>query len=911
MEVERSTLLRAVQRAFSEIAPGNSAQVSLQARFVEDLGLDSLARMELLQRVEQQLGVCWPDEVLSRANTASDLLGQAPADASERGAVSAERIASAHCDPPHHAATFVDVLEWHARRAPQAVHATLLTGAQGGEARAYSFRTLLDDARTFASFLLEQQLPPSGRVVLMQPTGYEFLRSFLGVLLAGGVPVPIYPPSSIKRLADHVQRHERILANVRPSIVYTFDEARAVAHVIRRSAPRAQLVSNDEVRVRQQRRAFPAVGAQSLALIQYTSGSTGAPKGVMLTHANLLHNIRALGEALSVRSGDVVVSWLPLYHDMGLIGAWLGALYFGLPLVLMSPMQFLARPVRWLEAITQYQGTISAAPNFAFERCARGITDRELAGLDLRSWRVALNGAEPVRAQSIRLFQERFAPVGFQAEAMMPVYGLAENTLGVSVPKLGRAPRIERLSRSALEQRGKVKLTKRAEGATELVSCGVALPGVSLRIVSSKGTVLGERAIGELQFRSPSATPGYYENPDASAALLDGQWRRTGDLAFLLNEELFICGRTKDVIIRGGRNIYPQEIEEIASSVTAVRAGGSAAFSVPSDEGVQVVVVVESTAPNARHAEIAAQVREKVAQRLSLSIDRVLIVPRGTVPKTSSGKVRRAECRELFMSGTLLEGGTSRAIRLRLFLLRLAFRIARIPRVLRGVWAWVVFLCGALIALLGCIVLRHPAARRRFLRPVVRAALAVAGCPLRVRGKTADLDDPRVAVLVSNHASYLDAIVLSAVLPERFVFVAKEELAKSPVLCGLLRLLGVQYIARGDTRRAHRQLEQVEQLLAAGGGAVFFPEGGFTRSPGVRPFRLGAFLLAARAGKGVLPLALRGTRNVLPDGSWNPTPQALELRIAGALFPDSEDAHAAAYHLAQQAREIVAREVGE
>ena len=335
------------------------------------------------------------------------------------------------------------------------------------------------------------------------------------------------------------------------------------------------------------------------AFLQYTSGSTGDPKGVILTHANLLANIRGDGRAMAAESGDVFVSWLPLYHDMGLIGAWFGSLYHAPKLVIMSPLTFLSRPERWLWAIHRYRGTLSAAPNFAFDLCVRRIDDAAIAGLDLSHWRLVANGAEAISPDTLTAFCERFRPYGFRDEAMLPVYGLAECSVGLTFSPLGRAPRIDEIDRERLATRG------RAEPAAadldparrlRIVACGLPLPQHEIRVVDDSDRELPERCEGRLQFRGPSATSGYYRNPEKTAALVRDGWLETGDLAYIAGGELFVTGRSKDLIIRAGRNLYPSELEHVVGEIDGIRNGCVAVFGSPDpDSGTERLVVVAET----------------------------------------------------------------------------------------------------------------------------------------------------------------------------------------------------------------------------------------------------------------------------------------------------------------------------
>ncbi|HET8644148.1 MAG TPA: AMP-binding protein, partial [Vicinamibacteria bacterium] len=394
------------------------------------------------------------------------------------------------------------------------------------------------------------------------------------------------------------------------------------------------------------------------AFIQYTSGSTGQPKGVLLTHDNLLANIRAIAAGVDARPTDVGASWLPLYHDMGLIGSWLFCLVQGIPIDIQSPLAFLARPERWLWAIHERRATLSPAPNFAYELCARRIPDAALEGLDLSSWRVALNGAEPVSPETLDRFVKRFAPYGFRPEAMLPVYGLAESSVALCFPPVGRAPRVTRVRREAFEREGRALPADGADAAAlSFVSVGTALAEHEVQLVDDEGRPAEEGRLARLVFRGPSTTPGYYRQPEATAAItLPGGFLDSGDLAFSTGGEIHIAGRRKDVIIKAGRNLIPQEIEEVAAGVDGIRRGCVVAFGVSAPGlGTESLVVVAETraAEGARREALVSAVIDRVSAAIGVPPDVVALVAPGAVPKTSSGKVRRAATREQYLRGAL------------------------------------------------------------------------------------------------------------------------------------------------------------------------------------------------------------------------------------------------------------------
>ncbi len=468
-----------------------------------------------------------------------------------------------------------------------------------------TYADLARRVRAVAAGLARLGVGPGTAVGIMLPTGLDYFASFFGAQAAGGIPVPLYPPARKSQIEDHLRRQAGILRTAGAVVLVTFSEVLTLARLVGAQLPGLKVTTVADLSAAGAAGATiflpPPVRAEDIAFLQFTSGSTGNPKGVVLTHANLLANLRAIGKGADIHPEDVVVSWLPLYHDMGLIGCWMGSLYFGMPLVLMSPLAFLARPSRWLTAIHRHGGTLSAAPNFAYELCVNKVPDEEIAGLDLSSWRMALNGAEPVSPEAIRRFTERFSPYGFRPGSLSPVYGLAESSLAVAFPPLGRPPLVDAVEREAFQRGGKA-VPAAPEAAADpaavlrFVSCGMPLAGHEIRVVDDSGREVGERQEGRLEFKGPSATGGYFRNPEATAKLVHGDWRDSGDRAYMAAGEVYITGRVKDIIIRGGRNLYPQELEGAVGEVSGVRKGCVAVFGSPDPAtGTERLVVMAET----------------------------------------------------------------------------------------------------------------------------------------------------------------------------------------------------------------------------------------------------------------------------------------------------------------------------
>lgn len=919
-------LLALVRALARELKPGGRdfSAFGCDHHLERDYGLDSLARVELFARIERELGAKLGEAAFA-AETPADLLRLIEGAAAPTAALPAVPPAQTFTDfvpAPDELPTLTAVLDWHVSHQPERSHIVLL-GEDGNE-DAISYARLAAAARAVAAGLLARGAPPGSRVALMLPTGLDFFAAFYGALYAGCVPVPLYPPARPAQLEEHLRRIAGILANAGARWFVADPRARAFAQALADKCPTlAGIVSIAELAGPETAASLPPAAAGDLAFIQYTSGSTGDPKGVALTHANLLANIRAMRLAAQATPADVFVSWLPLYHDMGLIGAGLGSMVVGFPLVLMSPLAFLARPARWLEAISRHRGTLSAAPNFAYEICANKLSDADLAGLDLSCWRMACNGAEAVSPVTLERFAARLASCGLCRESLAPVYGLAECSVGLAFPPPGRGPRIDFVARRALADDGiaqPVSEDAPHAQAQAVPGCGHALPGHEIRIVAAAGPagrVLPERRVGRIQFRGPSATAGYFDNPAATAKLFDGDWLNTGDLGYLADGELFVTGREKDIIIRGGHNIHPQELEEAVGRIAGVRAGNVAVFAATdASAGTEGLVVLAEmrTADAAAQTSIRSEIERLAVDLTGLPADDVVLAPPGTVLKTSSGKLRRAACRAAYERGELLRrppppwrqavGVALGAARARL---RAAWRHA-IGR-LWSLWAWLVFALLAppfwlLIALGPTLRLRRAAARAG-----ARLALAAGGILPRVSGLE-NLPGDGPVVIVANHASYLDGMVLTAALPARFGYVAKQELLGHPFSATPLRSLGAAFVERFDAARGVEDSQAIEERLVDGDALAFFPEGTFEEAPGLLPFRMGAFLAAARTGARIVPVTLSGTRTLLPDQRRWPRYSPLQVTIHPPLHPTGTD-WKAALALRDAARAAILARLGE
>src|SRR6202050_3312617 len=931
------------------------------AHLERELGLGSLERVELMLRLGDACGVRLPDRVVAEADTVQDLIdailreesggnangvGWQEPGARNAGMASAPMAAYSagiRADLEQqirNAETLTEILRLRGRGEPARAHIHLYE--ENDELRTITFGELYERASTVAAELQRRGLEPGQTVSIMLPTCAEFFWTFAGILLAGGIPVPIYPPFRADRIAEYAKRQSNILRNAEARFLITWRQAEGLARLLKPGVPTLRDVLNAQelpnTTPEPQQESAPSqwrpmenlahhARAKDIAFLQYTSGSTGDPKGVVLTHANLLANIHSIVSGIEIKPDDVAVSWLPLYHDMGLIGAWFVPLFTGIPLVVMSPLAFLSRPDRWLWAIHKHRGTISPAPNFAYELCVRKIPDKDLEGLDLSSWRAATNGAEPVLSEPLERFATRFAAYGFQREAITPVYGLAEATLAVSVPKLGAGYKVDRIERAAFESGGNAKPAKTEDSAPlEFVNAGKPVPGVEVRIVDGEGRNLGERAEGSLWFRGASATSGYYRNLAATQTLMrDGDWLDSGDLAYWADGEIYITGRAKDIIIKAGRNLYPHEVEEIAGRVQGVRTGCVVAFG-PADErsGSERLVLTAEVRDMASAKRIEAEIAHAITDTLGMPPDLVLLLPPQSIPKTSSGKLRRRETQRLFTEGKL--GRRQQPAWLQVA--GLAARGAG-PRVrnwtkqaataafefLYGIYAMSIFTIllfplWALVAITG-----NPKRAAWLIHKGTRLMLRMAFVPVRVEGQEI-LSQRKTSgpwVFAPNHASYLDILINLAFLPPDVRFVAKGEVRDIPFFSTMALRSGQFSFNRSDPQARIRQAEQVNAALQSGESVAIYPEGTFTAVTGIRPFQLGAFKAAVDTQRPICPVSVRGARQILRDKTKLPRPVRITVTFGPLVIPDRAAGNdwQEIVRLRDSTRELIAKNSGE
>lgn len=592
--------------------------------------------------------------------------------------------------------SLVDLLRYRATHQPDYKGFTFLVDGEE-EALHLTYAELDAKARAIAA-ALQSACQPGDRALLVYQPGLEYVAAFFGCLYAGVTAVPIYPPRpnrSLMRLQSVIADSQAIFALTTSQILSKLEQQ--LIHAIELKSLR--WLATDSLSVTEPRQAWREIHpqGQDLAFLQYTSGSTATPKGVMITHHNLLQNLELIYQCFEHSSQSQGVIWLPPYHDMGLIGGILQPLYGGFPVALMSPFMFLQSPIRWLQAISRYQATTSGGPNFAYDLCLRKIKPEQIETLDLSTWQVAFNGAEPISAQTLEGFATLTAPCGFRMEAFFPCYGLAEATLIVSGGQKVAQPALKTVQGAALEQHQVMPTATDDPDARTLVGCGSALPGQQI-VIANPETLCqcSAEEVGEIWVSGDSIAQGYWHQADVSAEIFQahladtgtGPFLRTGDYGFLAESELYVTGRLKDVIIINGRNHYPQDIEwTVMQSYPGIRPNCAAAFSVAVKGEEQLVVVAElernyinryqkngkkpaahptqlkdfvpaatltaDSEPDGVEKDILTQIRRAVAKEHDLQIHTLLLLKPGTIPKTSSGKIQRFTCKAKFLDGVL------------------------------------------------------------------------------------------------------------------------------------------------------------------------------------------------------------------------------------------------------------------
>lgn len=862
--VERSEIEPQVLELVRELLRRRGRQreaesVRADSTFAE-LGIQSLDYIELMARVEERLEVKLPDEIVETPGAWVNAILEEP----EVRPRKLYRLTPPREDAlpePVAARTLVDVLVQHAEADPGRIQIHLLAEDSG---EGITYGRLYDEASAIAGGLAELGLRRNETVAIMLPSSADFFYAFFGVILAGGIPVPAYPPTRLERIEDYVKRQVVVLRNASVRFLIGFERIRAVAQVLRVNVP--TLI--DVTTVEALRRSRVRLGAGSVrpaatAVLQYTSGSTGDPKGVVLSHENVLANLRGIGAAVEIRPADAVVTWLPLYSDLGLIGCWLLSFYYAIPITVLSPLDFLKQPERWLRAIHLARGTLSAAPNFAYDLCTRRIPAYQLEGIDLSCWRVAVNAGEPVLVKTMDRFAERFRPYGFRAESLLPCYGLAESTVALTMPPIERLPVRDWVKREPFETRGQAERAAPGD-ATALCffSCGRPIEGQEIRIVDERNRELPERVVGRLLFRGSTTMQGYYRNPEATAAVSRGDgWVDSGDFGYLAEGEFYFTGRSKDPIVRAGRTMSPLDVEAAIGSLAGIEPGSAVAFSAADPvTGMERLVVAAETRAMSQEEfrRLEAEIIREVDYLLGMPPDEVHLVEPDVLPRTSNGKIRRNDIRALYERGRLRPRGKPpwlQLIRLRWEnfgpLVKLGLRRSR-AALLERATAWLV----GLVALAGGAWVRLGGGVG-VIRVASRWILRFSGQRWRLMGLQ-HLAAGGPAVLVANRSGLLDPLVVAAGFPDNL------RLADVSALLGLNRPLGwllqplvLGYREKNLTPAAGLLCERIRRALEEKRLVVVFPDSPIGAPVARCRYRLDPFQAAVERRARLHPTAVR------------------------------------------------------
>ncbi len=551
--------------------------------------------------------------------------------------------------------TLVDALSERAARAPQDL--ALVFIGEDGTQQGVSVGEFHENALAYAGALQRIGVEAGELVILVLRHSPDLLYSFWGALYVGAIP-SIFPFLTEKldrsiygeRVCQLVSHSQARVAVTYPEFKDDLRRVLGAVDCLVLSTDELSPASSDTLQVSQKR----ADLAHEIAFLQHSSGTTGLQKGVALSNRTVLNQIRAYGEAIALRPDDVIVSWLPLYHDMGLVAGFVMPLVVGVPLVLLSPFHWVRDPAVLFRALHEHRGTLCWLPNFAYNHCAHAIRARDLQGVDLQHWRMAINCSEPVRNDSHQLFLQKFAPVGFRESALATCYAMAENTFAVTQSAPSQAARVDWVDLAALQTAGRAApRATTAAGATAVVSCGYPIAGTEIAIAGESGEVLDERHVGEILIRSDCMLTGYYRRADLSREAFAGDWYRSGDMGYLAGGQLYVTGRKKDLIIVGGKNIYPQDVEALAANVSGIHPGRAVAFGLPDrrlgTEGIILVCELDGHAGAAERKRIESALRQRALQLLDVTLSDVRLVERRWLLKSSSGKPARSLNRDKYL----------------------------------------------------------------------------------------------------------------------------------------------------------------------------------------------------------------------------------------------------------------------
>ncbi len=796
--------------------------LSMDDKFEADLGLGSLERLELFSQIETTLGVKLSPSEISTIQTLRDIVTIL---ARSHGSQS---LVVNQCDKatvqavtidPSKVTNLRDLLIMYTQRYPNRRHVVLLSG--DGSEKEITYAMLYKQAGKISNALTTRGIQTGDHVALLLPSGEDFLYSFLGVIFSGAIPIPICPPESANQVGEYISQAVSILKKSDVRLLVTFGKFQKLAKFFRGFLPHLLGVTttNDLLKSEFYLPKLKISSSQA-AFVQYTYGSAGNFKKIVLTHKNILENIRSILKLFEVTTSDITVSWLPLHHDTDLIVMWLANLYFGSTLVLYSSKNFLSRPESWLWTIHKYRATISAGPNFAYEICINKINDNTLLGLDLSSWRIAGNISEMVCAQTLKRFSEKFSQYGFKSKALTNVYVLSEGAILMCAGSILEDQKIDRIASHEFHQKNIAKpIFEREKKYYEFVSCGSPIDNYQIRIVDEENTCLPERNIGMVHCKVRSMMCEYYRDQAVSEKVFHGGWIDTGDLGYLAEGELYITGRRKDIITKEGKNYYPTEIEDIITMYSDLNFGQVVVFSsVENLSGIKKILAIVESKNNDKnsHKILKKQICQIVVKCLGFSLDDILIVTENVLPKTTNGKLRRYVCGEIYSQKNIRK--IKNNIIIKLFNIYVRCFIAKTKKILtlclRFFYTIYLFLVLISMASLTYIAIRffNRDNGEKIIKTASKITLRASFCSIEIDGIN-HIKSKKNMIFVSNHASYIDVLVLVAFLPGHFCYVAKSELKKSYFLRKILKTLEIVYVDRVDFSKTKFQLKQISKSI--------------------------------------------------------------------------------------------------
>lgn len=884
-DLVQAELVDIVRRLLREMGRAELASlVSANSHLTRELGLGSLELAELVLECEQRFNLKLQGQLLEELETPAAWAQRISEQLKEQPLRPAYRLPAPPSEilpEPRSARTLVEVLVQHAEADPGRVHAHVLEDSAGVP---LTYGELYEQATAIAGALAEAGLERNDPVGILLPNSADFLCAFLGTQIAGGIPLPLHPPTRPAQLEDYVRRQIAVLRRVDIRVLICPRELRPIVQIFRANLPHLLGVFQPEQLRRTKARLAPGtIRPSELAVLQLTSGTTADPKVVVLRHEQVLTNLRGIGEVIGVRPDDVLVSWLPLYSDLGLIGCWLFSFYYAVPMSLLSPLEVLQHPERWLWAIHESRGTLSAAPNFAYDLCTRRIPAWALEGLDLSTWRVAVNGAEPVLPETIDRFIERFRRYGFRAEAMVPAYGLAEATVALTMPPVGRPPVRDRVRRDRFEKDGVAEpATPSDSTAIQFVCLGRPVAGQEIRIVDEHGHPLPERHVGRLVFRGPCTMDGYYRDPEMTRAATEPDgWIHTGDYGYIADGEFYFTGRSKDILLKSGRAVSPFEVEAALGELPGVLPGSAVLFTAPEAvTGTELLVTVAETRAIdlADLRRIEAEIARLVESWLGMPPDRIQLLEPQTLPRTPTGKIRRNDIRTLWLKGKL------RAVRRPpwLQLMRLwAENLLPLTRLglARLRWNFTDLARRVGVAVVAYTLGTWVRWRRsyRLVRAATRWLLRAKGVRFRVYGE--ERIPHSGALLVANRAGALDPLVLCAGLPMTPRFADLSALyGLEPPLRYLLAPLVVEFPDPERARPAGKLRLYLREAFRRGQLIVGFPDNPPGTQPAISAFHLDLFRAAIEAQVPIYPVMVKDR-----PGRRHPSDPQRPSRVAMAV----------------------------